>query len=585
MSQPNLDHILAQLKAAQGNPQALTLATLNIVLEARGPQLRPLIEAAAIPHWFDRDILTALLPEQAISEETFTALTALPMIEPFQGKGWNVHESTRLALRHWLAAEHPERLRELSARAADHFHPQPDAEVETLYHRLLADPEHAARQVGDACYTFQKHGRQTELDRLGLVLAELLALPQLPAAAEARACLHVVEIRDAYLTTEERQGLAQRALSLFQTQAVADGEMDAWFVLGDVKWAAGQSIDAEQAYQQAKRILHERLLATQPDSPRWLRDLAIAHSKLGDVRMAQGQLDAAAQAFSEDLVISTRLVALDPANTGWLRDLAAAHSRLGDVRMKQGQLDAAAQIFSEGLAICTRLVALDPANTNWLRDLAVAHGWLGDVRMEQGQLDAAAQAFTKYHAILARLAALDPANTGWLRDLAVAHSRLGDVRMAQGQLDAAAQAFSEYHAIFSQLVALDPVNTSWLRELAVAHSKLGDVRMVQGQLDAAAQAFSEGMGIRTRLVALDPTNSSWQYDLAITLFKLGQCYFYTGKPKAGVLLLRKAESQLSQLVQQSPDHAEWRASLQSVRQALRQLSPSPGKPTHKPKRR
>lgn len=63
MSQPNLDHILAQLKAAQGNPQALTLATLNIVLEARGPQLRPLIEAAAIPHWFDPAILTALLPQ------------------------------------------------------------------------------------------------------------------------------------------------------------------------------------------------------------------------------------------------------------------------------------------------------------------------------------------------------------------------------------------------------------------------------------------------------------------------------------------------------------------------------------------
>ena len=489
MSQAHLDHILAQLNAAQGNPQALTLATLNIVLEARGPQLRPLIEAAAIPHWFDRDILTALLPEHTISEETFAALTALPMVEPFQGKGWNVHESTRLALRHWLAAEHPERLRQLSARAADHFHPQPDAEVETLYHRLLADPEHAAGQVGDACYTFQQRGRQTELDRLGLVLAELLTLPQLPAAAEARACLHVVEIRRAYLTTEECQGLAQRALSLFQTQAVADGEMDAWFVLGDVEWTSGQLADAEQAYQQAKRILHDQLLATQTDAPRWLRDLAVAHNKLGDVRMKQGQLDAAAQAFSEGMAICTRLVALDPANTGRLRDLVVAHSKLGDVRMAQGQLDAAAQAFSEDLTISTRLVALDPANTGWLHDLAVAHG------------------------------------------------------------------------------------------------KLGDVRMAQGQLDAAAQAFSESMAIFTRLVALDPVNSSWQYDLAIALAKLGQCNVYMRKPKASVLLLRKAESQLSQLVQQSPDHAKWRAALQIIRQDLRQLSLSPGKPTHKPKRR
>lgn len=109
--------------------------------------------------------------------------------------------------------------------------------------------------------------------------------------------------------------------------------------------------------------------------------------------------------------------------------------------------------------------------------------------------------------------------------------------------------------------------------------------MKQGQLDAAAQAFSESLAINTQLVALDPVNFSWQYDLAIALAKLGQCNVHMRKPKAGVLLLRKAESQLGQLVQQSPDHAEWRKNLQSVRQALRQLSPSPGKPTHKPKRR
>jgi tetratricopeptide (TPR) repeat protein len=465
MSQAHLDHILAQLNAAQGNPQALTLATLNIVLEARGPQLRPLIEAAAIPHWFDRDILTALLPEHTISEETFAALTALPMVEPFQGKGWNVHESTRLALRHWLAAEHPERLRQLSAHAADHFHPQPDAEVETLYHRLLADPEHAARQVGDACYTFQKHGRQTELDRLGLVLAELLTLPQLPAAAEARACLHVVEIRDAYLTAEECQGLAQRALSLFQTQEVADGEAHAWCALGDAALALGQLREAEQAYQQTKRILHDQLLVTQPDSPRWMRDLAVAHSRLGDVRMAQGQLDAAAQAFSEDHAIFARLVALDPVNTNWPRELAVAHGKLGNVHMAQGQLDAAAQAFSESMAISTRLVALDPANTGWLRGLAVAHGKLGDVRMAQGQLDAAAQAFSESLAIKTRLVTLDPANSSWQYDLAIALAKLGQCNVHMRKPKAGVLLLRKAESQLSQLVRQSPDHAQWRKNL------------------------------------------------------------------------------------------------------------------------
>ncbi|MEN9985743.1 MAG: hypothetical protein RI925_1245 [Pseudomonadota bacterium] len=585
MSQAHLDHILAQLQAAQGDPQALTLATLNIVLEARGPQLRPLIEAAAIPHWFDHHILSALLPEQAISADAFTALTALPMVEPFQGKGWNVHESTRLALRRWLAVKHPERLRQLSAHAAAHFQTQPDAEVEMLYHCLLADPDNAAGQVGEARYQFWQTGRQAEEDRLGLVLAELLTLPNLPAAAEARACLHVAEIRAAYLNSEERERLARRALALFQAQAVADGEMDAWFALGDVEFTSGQVADAEHAYQQTKRILQRQLLATQPDAPRWLRELAVAYNKLGNVRMAQGQLDAAAQTFSEGMAICTRLVARDPANTGWLRDLAVVHNKLGDVYMAQGQLDSAAQAFAETLDIFSRLVARDPANTGWLRDLAVVHNKLGDVRMAQGQLDAAAQTFSEGMAICTRLGALDPANTGWLRDLAVAHHKLGDVRMAQGQLDAAAQTFSDGMAICTRLVARDPANTGWLRDLAVAHSRLGDVYMEQGQLDAAAQAFAENLNIFSQLVELDPTNLSWQYDLAVTAAKLGRCHFYTGKPKAGLLLLNKAESQLSQLVQQSPDHAEWRASLQGVYQALRQFSRPPSKAKPKPKRR
>ena len=185
------------------------------------------------------------------------------------------------------------------------------------------------------------------------------------------------------------------------------------------------------------------------------------------------------------MAISTRLVALDPANTGRLRDLVVAHSKLGDVRMAQGQLDAAAQAFSESMAISTRLVALDPANTGWLRGLAVAHGKLGDVRIEQKQLDAAAQAFSEAHVILARLAALDPAaqafskslaintrlvtldpaNSSWQYDLAITLAKLGRCNVYTGKPKAGVLLLRKAESQLSQLVRQSPDHAQWRKNL------------------------------------------------------------------------------------------------------------------------
>ena len=52
-------------------------------------------------------------------------------------------------------------------------------------------------------------------------------------------------------------------------------------------------------------------------------------------RMQQGRLDDALAAFREVLAISRRLAATDPSNAGWQRDLAVAHSKVGDVAIDQ----------------------------------------------------------------------------------------------------------------------------------------------------------------------------------------------------------------------------------------------------------
>src|SRR5438270_9085595 len=102
-----------------------------------GPRVREALEAAAIPHWFDDLILARLLDTDADEAAALREhLINLTQVEPFPERGgWNVHESTRRALRLEMCRKDPERFRNLSARAADCWPgEQVMSRIETIYH-------------------------------------------------------------------------------------------------------------------------------------------------------------------------------------------------------------------------------------------------------------------------------------------------------------------------------------------------------------------------------------------------------------------------------------------------------------------
>ena len=90
------EEILEHLRQAQGDPHLLALATTDSVLASHPPALRQALEAAAIPHWFDEQILGQMMNvEPAAASAGLATLKTLPFVEPFQAKGgWNVHEAS-----------------------------------------------------------------------------------------------------------------------------------------------------------------------------------------------------------------------------------------------------------------------------------------------------------------------------------------------------------------------------------------------------------------------------------------------------------------------------------------------------------
>jgi hypothetical protein len=72
------------------------------------------------------------------------------------------------------------------------------------------------------------------------------------------------------------------------------------------------------------------------------------------------------------LAIAEALAGRDAANTQWERDLSVSHNKIGDVRVAQGDLGAALTAFRKSLAIAEVLAARDRVNAQWQIDVAVS---------------------------------------------------------------------------------------------------------------------------------------------------------------------------------------------------------------------
>ena len=120
------------------------LAAVESVVANAPSEVRSALEAASIPHWFDRAILLQLLDRESSSDfdDIFEKISKSLLCEPFSSRnGFNVKKQFRAALRYRLSTENPGQVRTLTRRAIDAFtNDDPTHRVERAYHQLWAEP-------------------------------------------------------------------------------------------------------------------------------------------------------------------------------------------------------------------------------------------------------------------------------------------------------------------------------------------------------------------------------------------------------------------------------------------------------------
>ena len=241
--------------------------------------------------------------------------------------------------------------------------------------------------------------RAGALDLLGTKIAE-------EEEGRARRLTPLLKVR----ATIEREALDyERATqTLSEVTRLAPDDVWAFIDLGDLYEITGSLDEAAKAFRNAAEAAQR-----QGDE----RGLSVAFIKIGDVQMAQGNLAGALKSYYDSLAIAERLSKSDPGNAVWQRDLRPWQCRLagdlsvsynfvGNVQMAQGDLDGALKSYRESLATAERLAKSDPSNAFWQRDLSVA----GEVQAEQGDLAGALKSYREGLAIVERLAKSDPGN-------------------------------------------------------------------------------------------------------------------------------------------------------------------------------
>ncbi len=114
--------------------------------------LRAALEAAAIPHWFDAEILAELLGEKSSKAQAlYGRLCRLSFTEERYTNGHAVHEAMRQKILARLWSRERDRYHSFSRRALNYFERRKRGDtswyVEAIYHRMIAEPQGLADHI------------------------------------------------------------------------------------------------------------------------------------------------------------------------------------------------------------------------------------------------------------------------------------------------------------------------------------------------------------------------------------------------------------------------------------------------------
>lgn len=269
------------------------------------------------------------------------------------------------------------------------------------------------------------------------------------------------------------------------TPEVRLGSARALRQIGEVRLSQGDLDRAFDAFS-LSNAQTRRLLDSDAGADRVEFELGQSHFWVGYVHLERSEVEPARSHFQQYLALSESLLSRHPDSAEYRTELAYALSNLGTLEIAESRFDEAQRYFRTAAGINETLLENSPDDRQRMDDLATSWSWLGAAASESGDIRSAVEWYAKEYALRAK-AVRDPSD--WLETELLANTAilLGHHQLLSGETDPAHQHFVEAHAHGERLVEHDPANALWQRLRGFARVALARSHMIRSELGAARE--------------------------------------------------------------------------------------------------
>lgn len=283
--------------------------------------------------------------------------------------------------------------------------------------------------------------------------------------------------------------------------------------------------------------------------------------QIGEVKLDQGDMQSAMQAFVGSLALTTPLAERNPMNAAIQLDHAHSYFYIGLVHWNRGELEPAAEYFERVLPIVDGISTREPENTTWLLERGYAYTNLGRIHELEGALERALAAYTIVMSINVQLVELEPENLDSQLELGYAHNNIGKLVTAMGRLEEAGQHYRKDLELKAHVFALNPGLNYWRAAIASSEYFLGQHLITTGSYAEAEEHLMQAVLHYQLLEAGDTENTEWINRRANATRELGRLYSSVGREEQASEMLTESTRSLELLSNGDRDNSIWRRDL------------------------
>lgn len=336
--------------------------------------------------------------------------------------------------------------------------------------------------------------------------------------------------------TKEAMQSYEKALGFWERLTAADGN-DVQAVsevaivhsrIGELLRAKGDLKTGAEHNRKAVALM-EDITARGHNSPDLRETLAFCYTTLADVTgnpiLANlGDYPAAMDLYNRALKIREDLMTEDPTNPEKRKWASIAHQRVGAMLQSRDDLPGALQHFRRCLEIDEPLLQEDPANNFKQRLLALDYQYLSIAEWES-EHPAQAKDYQLRNLQLAELMVRNDPNDATVKaTLASGYVRMLYMLARGGDIPGANGYEKKMRELLDPLIASDPTNVNLLATVRGADQRMADVYLRAGDGLSALRYAREELELNDKMFGLQPTNTNVRRGQAATHDQLGQAY-------------------------------------------------------------